>query len=111
HTIDPTIALGEIHRILRPGGVLVVVDLQPHGVEMFRDQMGHRWMGFSEAQLRGWLADAGFGGIRWHALPAKEGRSKENAVAVPDLFVLRAETSATFTTEAQRHRVRTEEND
>ena len=93
HTIDPTIALREIHRILRASGILVIVDLQPHGVEMFRDKMGHRWMGFAEGELRAWLADAGFAHIRWHPLPAKESRSKENAVAVPDLFVLRAEAA------------------
>jgi hypothetical protein len=55
--------------------------------------MSHRWMGFSESQLRAWLAEAGFSQVRFHPLPTKESRSKESATPVPDLFVLRAEAS------------------
>jgi ubiquinone/menaquinone biosynthesis C-methylase UbiE/DNA-binding transcriptional ArsR family regulator len=96
HIVDPAAALREIRRTLKSGksrGVLLIVDLQPHAVEMFRTDMGHRWMGFSESQLRDWLAAAGFADVRWHSLPAKAGRSKEEGTAVPDLFALRAEAA------------------
>lgn len=91
HVVNPAAAFAEIKRILRPGGIILIVDLQPHHVDMFKEKMEHRWMGFSQEQLTAWLASAGFGKIRWRALPAQTARSKENQTPVPDLFSLRAE--------------------
>ena len=92
YTVDPAGALKEVRRILKPGGVVLIIDLQPHTVEMFREKLTHRWMGFSQQQLSQWLTAAGFGVVRWHALPAKAARSeKANGMPVPDLFALRAE--------------------
>ncbi|MGN6367105.1 MAG: ArsR/SmtB family transcription factor [Phycisphaerae bacterium] len=92
YTSDPGGALREVQRILKPGAVVLIVDLQPHSVEMFREKLSHRWMGFSQEKLMQWLEGAGFGAIRWHALPAKAARSeKANGTPVPDLFAVRAE--------------------
>lgn len=93
HVVNPPAAFAEVKRILRPGGILLIVDLQPHSVEMFKEKMEHRWMGFSHEQLSAWLSAAGFIKIRWHALPAQTARSKENQTPVPDLFSLRAEVA------------------
>jgi SAM-dependent methyltransferase/DNA-binding transcriptional ArsR family regulator len=65
---EPAHALAEAHRALKPGGRLVVVDMMQHGRAEYREQYGHVWLGFSEAQVRGWLEEAGFTGVRWHAL-------------------------------------------
>ena len=80
---------------------LLVIDLQPHEVELFREKLNHRWMGFSREALSGWLAAAGFGGVRWHPLSPRQARAKDGGggMAVPDLFVLRAEAGV----EALRH--------
>ncbi len=66
---DPAAAIGEIARILKPGGLAVVVDLLKHDREDFRREMGQLSMGFAEDELTGLLTDAGFSPTTCHALP------------------------------------------
>jgi len=69
HLPSPATALVEAARVLKPGGRLLIVDMAPHDHEEYRQQMGHVWLGFSEAQIQRWLADAGFEPARVFALP------------------------------------------
>jgi ubiquinone/menaquinone biosynthesis C-methylase UbiE len=70
HAVDPSRVLAEARRTLRPGGKLLLVDMVPHDLAQYRDQMGHQWLGFDEAQIRGWMNSAGFGAPRLVTLPA-----------------------------------------
>jgi ArsR family transcriptional regulator len=70
HVPEPAAVLAEAARAVSPGGRLVVVDMLPHDREAYRREMGHVWLGFSEKQLGGWLAGAGFEGARFITLPA-----------------------------------------
>jgi ArsR family transcriptional regulator len=79
---DPGRALAEVARAVRPGGRLLVTDLLPHDRETYRQQLGHYWLGFSEPQMSGWLAAAGFTDLRIHALtPAPDAKGPELFVA------------------------------
>ncbi|HEX7123041.1 MAG TPA: metalloregulator ArsR/SmtB family transcription factor [Gemmatimonadaceae bacterium] len=69
YAADPLRVLTEAHRVLRPGGRLLVVDMLPHERAEYRQQMGHVWLGFSEEQISRWLAESGFEAIRVRRLP------------------------------------------
>ncbi len=56
---DPATALAEAARVLRPDGLLVVVDLEAHGRAELLERHAHRWPGFDDAALAGWFGAAG----------------------------------------------------
>jgi ubiquinone/menaquinone biosynthesis C-methylase UbiE/DNA-binding transcriptional ArsR family regulator len=60
HAQHPERAIQEAHRILRPGGRIVVLDLMKHTWDEARELYADVWLGFKEVELRGFLAEAGF---------------------------------------------------
>ncbi|MEP6783586.1 MAG: metalloregulator ArsR/SmtB family transcription factor [Acidobacteriota bacterium] len=84
HVPDPARALAEVHRVVKCGGRVMIVDMLPHDRVEYQQQMGHVWLGFAEKTIKKYLEGAGFEGVSITTLPADE-----NAKG-PSLFVATA---------------------
>jgi ArsR family transcriptional regulator len=67
---DPAKVMGEIRRVLKPDGRLLIVDLMSHDRVEYVVQLGHVWQGFDGDQVTAWLTGAGFTGCRYRPLPS-----------------------------------------
>jgi ubiquinone/menaquinone biosynthesis C-methylase UbiE len=59
HVERPAFAIQEMARILKPGGTLVITDLDEHTFEFLRTEQHDRWMGFKRDDVRTWFEQAG----------------------------------------------------
>ena len=64
HALHPERAIQEAHRILTPGGRIVVLDLLKHRFEEAREIYADEWLGFSESELEAMVDAAGFSGVQ-----------------------------------------------
>jgi ArsR family transcriptional regulator len=93
---EPSRALAETARVLKPGGRLLVVDMRPHDRAEYQQRMGHVWLGFSDKQMHRLMAAAGFDAVRVTPLPVDPSASgptlfaatgRRNDLAARDLAV------------------------
>jgi ubiquinone/menaquinone biosynthesis C-methylase UbiE len=90
---DPGAAVAEAARVMAPGGVLLIADFAPHGLEFLRDEYAHRRLGFADREVEGWFAAAGLepGASETIAPPRKEGVGEKLTVK---LWLATAKTAA-----------------
>ena len=55
---NPSGALLEAARVLRPGGITIIVDFAPHDLEVLRKEHAHRRLGFSDGEVNQWFQGA-----------------------------------------------------
>ena len=68
HVNDPARAIHEMARIVRPGGRVVITDLDTHDRDFLRSEQHDRWMGFARNDIRKWFRDAGLKNVRVEGL-------------------------------------------
>ena len=72
HAEDPGKAVQSAHRILKPGGQLLILDLLEHRFPQARELYGDRWLGFAMSDLQRWLESAGFKRIEVNVVAEEE---------------------------------------
>lgn len=85
HVEAPAKALCELHRIVRPGGRVLIVEQEAHESQAFYERMQDLWWGFPPEELARQLSEAGFHDVRHHRLSTI---SDERAADAPGLFTL-----------------------
>ncbi|MBA7701423.1 2-methoxy-6-polyprenyl-1,4-benzoquinol methylase [subsurface metagenome] len=59
HVESPQEAIKEMVRILKPGGELVITDMDEHEFRFLKEEHHDRWMGFKREDVRRWFEAAG----------------------------------------------------
>jgi ubiquinone/menaquinone biosynthesis C-methylase UbiE len=59
HVENPLKAIKEMKRILKPGGKLVITDVDEHEFEFLKTEQHDRWMGFDREDIKRWFIEAG----------------------------------------------------
>lgn len=63
HVEDPAAAIREMARTLKPGGCLVITDLDTHDFQFLVDEHHDRWMGFAREDVSRWFVEAGLSAV------------------------------------------------
>ena len=69
HMENPLQIVHEVGRVIRPGGVLLVVDMVAHEREDYRFTMGHAHLGFDEKTIHAWASSSDFKRASYRVLP------------------------------------------
>jgi len=65
HHVDlPQVAIDEMARILKPGGKLVITDMDEHEFEFLRKEQHDRWLGFKREDIELWFKQAGLKNVK-----------------------------------------------
>jgi len=79
HLGDPGLGIREMARAVKAGGKVVISDLVKHDYDWTREVMADVWLGFTEEQIRDWLAEAGLEGVTYSSAAVPSPRDPDSA--------------------------------
>ncbi|MFO1009859.1 MAG: metalloregulator ArsR/SmtB family transcription factor [Planctomycetota bacterium] len=94
HLDDPTPAVREMRRVLKPGSTAVVLELAPHREEWMRDEQGDRHLGLDPRDVRAAFERSGFVDARIEAVddryqPKRRESASNEAAPALSLYLVR----------------------
>lgn len=60
HLFEPEQAIKEMYRVLKPGCIAVISDVEQHPHTWVQQEKSDIWLGFSPREILGWMQKAGF---------------------------------------------------
>jgi len=60
HLLEPALAIKEMRRVLKPGGKVIITDIDRHNHKWTRSEKSDLWLGIERSDLQLWLEQAGF---------------------------------------------------
>ncbi|MCS6902493.1 MAG: metalloregulator ArsR/SmtB family transcription factor [Myxococcales bacterium] len=100
HAPRPLAALKEMARIVKPGGVVVVLDLMSHGLDWLREEQADVWLGFGRDEALELASRAGLQELRHRVVSHVNVRDRTGSGSKPlALFVLSGRVGAAIVKE------------
>jgi len=81
HVPDPAATITDMARTLKPGGVLVITDLDAHTHEFLRTEQHDLWLGFARQDVAAWFRAAGLDAVRVENIDGETCNSDSNTGA------------------------------
>ncbi|MGE5613195.1 MAG: methyltransferase domain-containing protein [Bacillota bacterium] len=76
HIDEPVMAIKEAYRVLKPGGVFFLADLNKHGNREFSEKMHDAWQGFTQKEIYEWFTKCGFSILALDVIERKDSGKK-----------------------------------